>query len=40
MLSLLITLRIDSRELNKDLEVDGDFNIIPWSYFVYTEFDW
>ena len=40
MLSLLITLRIASRGLNKDLEVDGDSNVIPWSYFVYTEFYW
>ena len=40
MLLLLITLRIDSRVLNKDLEVDGDRDVIPWSYFVYTEFYW
>ena len=40
MLLLLITLRIDSRVLNKDLEVDGDSDVIPWSYFVYTEFYW
>ena len=40
MLSLLITLRIVSRGLNKGLEVDDDGNVIPWSYFVYTEFYW
>ena len=40
MLSLLMTLRIVSRGLNKGLEVDDDGNVIPWSYFVYTEFYW
>ena len=40
MLSLLIALRIVSRGLNKGLEVDDDSDVIPWSYFVYTEFYW
>ena len=40
MLSLLITLRIDSRELNKDLEVDGDGDVVPIRHLIYTEFYW